>query len=159
MQYPLIKDGVVVNVVEVSESTLCLSKAEYKAMAAKDEAAYAEAVKAWRSALLIRRLEITEAETGLFMARGAAEVIKEQASGKKGKARDALDRVLSADGEVNAWEEKLAAARRAEFPAKPRLDRAPAWIVPEGHELGPVGGNIGDLWDGKAYSAPTEKAA
>lgn len=32
------------------------------------------------------------------------------------------------------------------------------WKPPEGHEIGPEGGLIGDAWDGKAYTPPPSNA-
>lgn len=45
------------------------------------------------------------------------------------------------------------------LPAKPRLVRAARYVYPDGCEVGPAGGNIGDLWDGRSYRKPKKVIA
>lgn len=157
MQRPLIKDGLVVNVVEFEPGTICCSKPELKAMQAAEEAEYDKRAAAWREEAGKLAEEIREAETQLSAARKASNQAQELASAGKGKADQLLKRVLETGGEVRAWEENLAALRARSLPARPTLVRPRRWIVPEGHSVGPAGGNIGDRWDGQAYIAPASK--
>lgn len=157
MQLPLIKDGVVVNVVEFEIGTICCSKADLKAMQVAEEAEYNARVDAWRAEVNAMQDEIRAAETQLAGARKVATEAKERAEKGKGDAQQLLRAVLNTDAEQKAWEENLASLRSHPLPARPTFVRPLRWIIPEGHEIGKAGGNIGDRWDGQAYVAPTSK--
>jgi len=144
MQFPLIKDGIVVNVVEIDDATMCVSKAEHREMAAKEAADYTNRFNAWRREIVKRRDAISTAHTSHFMATGAAGVILAEARANAGDAAAMLDRVLVANAEVEAWAAKVADMKAQALLEKPRMIRAARWIYPDDHVVGPAGGNIGE---------------
>lgn len=160
MQLPLIRDGIVVNVIEIDEDTISASKGDHKRLSAEENAEYEARASEWRAAINAHAEAIKAAEMQLFPARGAANAVKSDVRKSQGDAQKALNRVLVADAEVEAWEAKVADMRVQPLPSKPQMVRGKRWICPDDAFLGPAGGAIGDLWDGKAYSKPTaaEKA-
>ena len=90
-QRPIIKDGVVVNVIELDEETDLVTAEQHQQMQSVEDDDYAQQVEAW-----------------------------EEIEGER--------------------------------PERPKLTRAKRWIVPDGHEVGPEGGNIGEAWDGQAFT-------
>lgn len=159
MHLPLLKDGIVVNVVELSEGTRLVSKSEHREISKADEASYEASANGWRTKKAERAEEIKQAETSLFMAKGMATSVKAEAKSGGGDAQKALNRVLLADAEVDAWTAKIADMKARPGPDRPKLVRTKCWIVPEGHVVGDPGGNIGDVWDGSQYIAPEGKRA
>ena len=95
-QRPIIKDGVVVNVIELDEETEVVTAEQHQQMQSVEDDNYAQAVEAWE------------------------EIIKVDNEGER--------------------------------PERPKLTRAKRWVVPDGHEVGPEGGNIGEAWDGQAFA-------
>ncbi len=154
MQKPLIKDGIVVNIIEIGEHTLCVSKAEHKELEAQEMARYAADLVAWRNECQMHAKSIEEAKAGRFMAIGIVKAAKDAAKDSRIDPKHTLDRILMLDSEVEAWEEKLSRLKALGLPPKPQIQRAKRWILPEGHEVGPEGGQIGDIWDGKTYVKP-----
>lgn len=159
MQLPLIKDGLVVNVVELDPGTVCVDKGTHKRMGLEENTAYAGRAREWRAELDARQAAIADAEQQLLAAATAAAVVKNAARKASGDAAATLDRVLVAEAEVDAWVAKVAQMRMAAGPEKPAMVRAARWICPEGFYVGPAGGNIGDTWDGRAYTPPVGKTA
>jgi len=98
-QRPIIKDGVVVNVIELDEETAVVTAEQHQQMQSVEDDTFAQAVEDWE---------------------------------KEGK------------------EEK----EDKERPERPKLTRAKRWVVPDGHNIGPEGGNIGEAWDGQTFTKP-----
>lgn len=160
MQLPLIKDGVVVNVVEFEAGTVCCNKAELKEMQAVENANYEARAAEWRGVIQRQKDELIAAETQLEAAMAVAGHARRKAESMRdaGNSDQALKHVLTTGAEVDAWRENVAALRSRPLPTRPTLFRPVRWIVPEGHEIGAPGGNIGDTWDGKAYISPVVPA-
>lgn len=161
MQLPLIKDGLVVNVVELEPETACVDKAKHKEMSAAEDAEHGRRMDEWRAIANAHTLEIEKARQQLLLAHSAALAVKTAAKETKpGAEKAALDRILFAENEVEQWRAKVAELQGRPLPPRPKMERAKRWFYPDGHEVGPEGGNIGDLWDGKTYTRPAkEKAA
>jgi len=107
-QRPIIKDGVVVNVIELDEETAVVTAEQHQQMQSVEDDNYAQAVEAWE------------------------EIIKVNNGGALGRVPTQVD--------------------GGERPERPKLTRAKRWVVPDGHEVGPEGGNIGETWDGQAFT-------
>jgi hypothetical protein len=159
MQLPLIKDGLVVNVVEIEEGTLCCSKAEHKHLGAAEVADYEARAAAWRAEIAAHHEAIRQAELQHFMACGVAAAAKDKARQGDGNSAQLLKHVLTTDEEAAAYAANLTALRATSLPDRPAMHRARRWIMPDDHIIGPPGGNIGDTWDGKSYIAPEGKTA
>lgn len=159
MQRPILKDGIVVNVVEIDEGTAIVTKAEHRQMSEAEEAEYANRLLIWQGAVKAAKTEISEVEVQLFMVTGMAAAAKADARNANGGAAAHLDRILVAEAEVEAWQAKLVDAKAMPLPERPRLERALRWIYPEGCLIGPEGGQIGDSWNGIKYTRPADKGA
>lgn len=126
MQLPILKDGLVVNVIVIGEDVAVMSKAECRQQEADEVAEYLAARESWSQEVAVRRAEVAEAYEAIIVGTATLEDVE----------------ALEADP----------------LPPKPVLVRAPRWWPPEGHAVGPPGGNIGDLWDGQQYVAPEGKS-
>jgi hypothetical protein len=158
MQRPILKDRIVVNVIEIGEDTEIVTKSRHKELMAIEEADYARRAAAWRASVGERQLEVRQAAEKLTMAKMTLAAVKAQA-GKAGvDATQLLKQILALDDEIAGHEKAVAELQAKPIQEKPRLDRGKRWFHPEGLEVGPAGGNIGDIWDGKAYTRP-EKAS
>ena len=158
MQIPLIKGGVVVNIVEIHEDTLQVTKLEYNEIAAREKEEHEVKMMQWRKSVEAQRDNISAAEASLALARKDAEAVRRAAHKRNGDDSGHLDRVLISEGEVDAWREKVEGMRAQPIPPKPEFRRTKAWIVPDGHIVGPLGGNIDDIWDGEKYVSPKGKS-
>lgn len=156
MRVPLIKDGVVINVTEMAEGCAAVTKAEHRAQMAREDAEYEEQAAIWRGKLAERQAALAEAKTQHFMAVGVAQALRGDAKkGLKGDAAErALNTIVAAEDEVKAYADNIAEIEGQPLPERPRMKRAHRWIIPEGCEVGPEGGEIGDRWDGTVYSRP-----
>jgi hypothetical protein len=160
MQLPVLKDGIVVNVIEIGEDTQIVTKARCKELIAIEDAEYAERIAAWREAVGELRKAHEDAAGALGMARMTVAAVKERARKVTGEAgaQEALRQILALEGDVTAHERKLAEIAARPMPEKPRLVRGKRWFHSDGLEVGPAGGNIGDRWDGVAYVRPDDGA-
>jgi hypothetical protein len=165
-QRPLIKNGVVVNVIEIADDTLPCTKARHMELSAVERANYAAKLAEWQRQVTARRAAIVEARQKAFMAQGVVNALRvaSQAETKKPKWRRLAagsfdNRISTAESEARAALEKLAEAEAAPIPMKPKHERRKRWIHPDGHEVGAKGGNIGDRWDGKKYIRPEKPKA
>lgn len=155
-QLPILKDGVVVNVIEIDNETEIVTKDEHKRRAAEEMAAYETSLAEWREVIRGRQNEAHEALTKLQMAKMTLEAKKTTAAEEKTDAGAALAlrQILSMEEEVKRHEKAVLDIEARPLPVKPKLVRRKRWFHPQGLEVGPAGGNIGDLWDGKTYSRP-----
>ncbi len=153
MQRPLIKDGKVINVIEIDDETESVTKAEHKEMLAAENADYAERMAAWRTAISAHQQTLAEARSRSFVAMGIANAMRIQAATATGREKTVLEnRIDGADEQARAATAEVAALETAQLPKKPSLVRTKRWMCPPGVELGPAGGNIGDTWNGKTYT-------
>lgn len=162
MQRPILKDGVVVNVVELKPGTYCCAKAELRELMAEEDAAYAAQLAAWRETVKGMQRDMNTALANLDNARQVAgatqqRVMKARQSGKAKSADALLNSVLEAGEQVTAHEQRVAELAQRVPPEKPTFARPHRWVVPEGCEVGEPGGNIGDTWDGQRYVPPADK--
>lgn len=156
MQRTVIQNGVVVNVVEIGPETAVVSKARGKELAAEEERVYAGRLEEWRGVAAERKRQEEAAVAEIHARVAAREAIKVRADKEKDgiKAAGLLREMLALEKDIATKGAALIALRAREMPEKPRLVRASRWAHPEGCEVGPEGGNIGDLWDGVAYVRP-----
>jgi hypothetical protein len=155
MRLPIIKDGIVVNVIEIDEATAIVDKATHANLCASEEADYAQRYAEWQTQVAAVETAIAEARTQHFMASGIAVAVKTEAKGVDVESAPAmLDKLLVAEAEVEAWAAKIADMQAQPLPEKPKLIRTARWMYPEGHIVGPEGGEIGDSWNGNAYIKP-----
>ncbi len=161
MQRPLLKDGVVINVIEIDENTLVVCKAEHKQLQAEEDAAYTAQLEEWRAVIKARQGELGAASERLGMAKMTLSAMKVKVAEEKGDARAALalKQILSMEADVEQNEQAVMALHARPIPAKPKLVRSTRWIRPDDCEIGPAGGNIGDRWDGKQYVRPEKVLA
>lgn len=157
MQIPLIKDGRVVNVVEIGQSTLCVTKAEHRQLEAQENAKLEKDLSVWQAEIDAHSKAIEEVKLQYFMALGIAKKLKESAKDIKSDKSKLLDRILLADSEVEAWADKIADMKSRKLPKMPQAIKAKRWIYPDGFEVGPVGGNIGDFYENGKYRHYTER--
>jgi Mg-chelatase subunit ChlI len=161
-QRPILKDGTVVNVIEIGDDTEIVSKAQCKQFMAEEDARYQKAAAAWRETVKVREDEIRDVAERLALARMTVNALKVKAAEEENdtKAAQAFRRVMAEEEAVTKLEAELASMSTRALPQKPRLIRAKRWFHPDGLEVGPAGGNIGDAWNGQEYVRPTtEKAA
>ncbi|WP_088347777.1 MULTISPECIES: hypothetical protein [Rhodomicrobium] len=157
MRLPVIKDGVVINVVEMDADTLCVDKATHQQMLADEDDGHRAALALWGADISERHAAIQQAKRNLFMASGFASAVKNQVREGKISGDGALTSVLTADAEVEAWQAKIADMKAQPLPERPILVRGRRWICPEGCILGPEGGQKGDIWTGEAYVRPAHE--
>jgi hypothetical protein len=165
-QRPLIKDGVVVNVIEIEDDTQCLRKADYKRLTAAEDADHEAQMAEWRATVAKRQADIAEARQSAFIAVGVVNALKVQQAAEAEKPRwkrlipsHFESRITSAANQVRAAREKIAELEAQEMHPKPKLVRPKRWFHPDGLVVGPAGGNIGDRWDGKSFTRPEKKSA
>jgi hypothetical protein len=161
-QRPVLKDGIVVNVIEIEDDTEVVSKDRCKQIRAEEDARYERAAAEWRGSVKEKEKEIREAGERLGLAKMTVSAMKVRAAQEKNDTLAAMAFRSAMAEEENAAkiEAEFAALRTQTLPPKPKLTRAKLWFHPEGLEIGPAGGNIGDMWNGQEYSRPTkEKAA
>lgn len=158
-QRPLIKGGVVVNVVQIDDDCACMTKAQHKQMAEAEDADYAERFNAWRAKGQARHAEIQAAKQKAFMALGIASGLREHAKAESkkrhGNADAVMRRVRDAEKEAEDWRTKVSELENKPLPPKPRMARAKRWFHPDDVTVGPPGGNIGDTWNGSRYIRPS----
>jgi hypothetical protein len=155
MRVPVIKDGVVVNVIEMAPDTTAVTKAEHKDAMARERVEYEARAADWRKGVEAGRSVVKLAKQDLFMARGLERaarsgVAKSDLTGDAGA--HAARQLLTLGNEAAAHQDNVERLEAAPLPPRPRLERARRWIVPEGCIVGPPGGEIGDTWDGVAYT-------
>ncbi len=162
MQKPIIKGGVVVNVIEIDEDTEIVTKEALKLRQAEEAAEYSVANAEWQGVLKKRMAYIKEARDQAFMMQGVVNALRIQVEVEKrtkGKvlSQGKLDEAIS-EAEITV---SIANNLMAEpIPDKPAMKRSKMWFMPshmEGCIVGPPGGNIGDLWDGTSYSKPPKQ--
>lgn len=160
-QKPVLKDGKVVNVIEIDGETQVVTKDRHKEMIAAEDADYAQRLGAWRALVQQRHNTIQAATDELSLARATVSALKVTAGNEKDdrKAALALRQILSAEAGIAAIEQGIKVLRAEPLPEKPALVRPKRWFHPEGLEVGPAGGNIGDLWDGEKYTRPEKPQA
>lgn len=161
-QRPLLKDGIVINVIEIEDDTEVVSKDRCKQIRAEENARYERAAAEWRDSVKEKEAEVREVGERLSLARMTVSAMKTKASQEKTDTLAAMAFRSAMAEEENAAkiEAEFAGLCKQTLPPKPKLARAKLWFYPEGCEIGPVGGNIGDLWNGQEYVRPTkEKAA
>jgi hypothetical protein len=158
MQRPILKDGVVVNVVELDDDTMVTTKARHKELTAAEDAEYQAKIDEWRIAHGAHQAKITAAAEALAMARMTLGTVKAKADKEKNetKAAAALRQILTMEKDISAKEEDLAKIQGEPSPPKPVHKRGKRWFHPDGVEVGPAGGNIGDIWDGEKYVRPAD---
>lgn len=158
MQRPILKNGVVVNVIEIDEDTAIVTKAQHKRLQAGEEEAYATELKAWREAMTARQGEMSAAMEGLGLANMTLSAVKAKAASEKVDARAALalTQILSMEAEIEQMHQGIAELKSTPAPLKPRLIRAKRWFYDDDCEVGPAGGNIGHVWNGKGYERPAK---
>lgn len=158
---PIIKDGLVVNVVEIDDDCAIMTKAECRRQEAAELADYAARVAAWRERVALMRAEVDAAREKAGIAMATMSALKARAASEKSDAKvAALFRQASGmEQEVNTLVADVRSLQERPAPAKPRLVRGKRWFYPDGVEVGPPGGNIGDLWDGKSYTRPEKDKA
>ena len=130
---PLIKDGVVVNVVELDDDCACVTKAVHKEMSASEEADYRKRLDAWRQRGQARHEEIAAAKRKAFMALDVANALKVQAkveSRGNGNADPCQRRILVADKETEAWRSQGSRATGKAAAAKAENDPHQALVPP-----------------------------
>ena len=154
---PLIKDGVVVNVVELDDDCACVTKAVHKEMSASEEADYRKRLDAWRQRGQARHEEIAAAKRKAFTALAVANALKLQARVER-RGNGNADPFLRRIKEAEAWRGKVAELQATPLPPKPKMIRTKRWFHPDDVIVGPSGGNIGDRWDGKRYIMPEEQS-
>ena len=159
---PLLKDGVVINVIELDDDCACVTKAVHKEMSASEEADYRKRLNAWRQRGQAHHEEIAAAKRKAFMALGIANALKVQTRGESrgnGNTDPFLRPILVADKDAEAWRNKVAELQAKPLPPKPKMIRTKRWFHPDDVIVGPSGGNIGDRWDGKRYIMLEEQSA
>jgi hypothetical protein len=156
MQRPILRDGVVVNVIELDDDTEIVTKARHKELCVAEDADYAAKLAAWRGQVTDIQKAFAEAVERLDMARATASALKVRAEDLQDgpQAGQVLKQILAVEKQIASHEASAAAQQAKTVPARPRLVRGKRWFHPEGLEAGPAGGNIGDLWDGKTYTRP-----
>lgn len=157
MQLPILKDGIVVNVIEIDEDAVTCSKAELKMQMLAEEAEHNAAMEEWRMACKAISDSVKAAVASVEKAREDAAAAIRRAE-KGGDAKKALAAISAAQSEVEARTGNLEAVRATPLPEKPRLVRKTRWAVPEGFVVGSPGGSIGDTWNGREYVRPDQEA-
>lgn len=160
MQRPIIKDGIVVNVIEIGDETEIVTKDRHKELMASEDAQYAEHFTSWRGQIRAHQDEIGTAAEKLSMARMTLAAMKTKAEGEKDGTRAVytLNQILSLEKEIAGQEAAVKQLQERPVPPKPKLVRSKRWFHPEGLEVGPAGGNIGDIWNGQEYVRPVKPA-
>lgn len=155
-QRPIIKNGKVVNVIEIDDDVQIVTKAEHKAALEVENAAHAADVSAWRAEITKMRDEVSEAHQKAALAMGAAEALKDQARKDKnaGKPPRLFDQILDLEAEAKAHAEEAGRLALRPKPPEPTRAHVRRWFHPLGLEVGPPGGSIGDTWDGRQYAPP-----
>jgi hypothetical protein len=151
MQFPVLRDGVVVNVVEMSPDCIAGTKADVKHAMRAEDAEYQTQVAAWQEAVQAHRAEFDAANSVAERAAQAADFAKRKAAEGKGNAQQLLDHVLATDRTLQEHIANVQAIGARPLPSRPLMVRATRWMIPEGCVLGEPGGNIGETWDGKRY--------
>ena len=103
---PLIKDGVVVTVIELDDDCACVTKAVHEGMSASEEADYRKRLDTWRQRGQAHHEEVAAAKRKAFMALGVANALKVQAKVEcrgNGNADPFQRRILVAEKEAEAW--------------------------------------------------------
>lgn len=159
MQLPLIEDGIVVNVIEIDDDTMIMTKDRHKELQAQEDAGYADRLAAWRKRSRACHGELNATMKRLGMANMTLSAVKIRAADEKQDAKAALllRQILSMEADIEQHQRAVEIAQATPLPPKPRLVRAKRWFHPPECTVGPEGGNIGDRWDGKQYVRP-EKA-
>lgn len=159
-QRPILKNGVVINVIEIDDDTQIVTKAQHKQMLAEEAVDYEVRLATWREAIRDVQQQAADVIDQLAMARMTLSAMKTQAAGEKNdaKAAQALRQILAAEEDVKQREKAVSQAQAVAIPPKPRPASSKRYFHSDDVEVGPAGGNIGDLWDGKTYTRP-EKVA
>lgn len=156
MQRPLIENGKVVNVAEIESDTLVVSKVKHYEMLAKEDADYAARFEEWRELANKRGLEIgssaDEVALRIVMREGLKTVAQTEADDTK--VANLFRQLTALEVDIAAREAALLDLRAQTLPERPKLVRRKRWFPINGYTVGPEGGNIGDLWDGKVYTRP-----
>lgn len=152
-QKPIIKDGIVINVIEIDETTQVVTKAQYKEAQVADEANYNRQLEIWRAEMRQRRANVEAALTELGMARATVAALKVTAGNETDDARAALilRQILVAERDIAAIEKNAKMLQTSPISPKPTTMRGKYWFHPDDMEIGPDGGNIGDVWNGEKY--------
>lgn len=161
MKLPILKDGIVVNVIAIDDDTQVVTKAQHKELCAKEDAEHETAMATWRKLMSERKAALDAIVTDITMGQMMLAAVKERASTEQndGKVAALMREALKLETNIQGHQERLVAADRAELPTKPHLVRGMRWFHHEGLEAGPVGGEIGDVWDGKSYTRPVKAVA
>lgn len=161
MQRPILKDGIVVNVVEIDEDAAIMTKGQHKKLHSDEDAAYTVQLRAWREAVKARQGQVSAAMERLGLANMTLSAVKAKAAGEKLDAKAALllSQILSMEAEIGAMHQSIAIIQSTPPPLKPKLIRAKRWFHDDDCEVGPAGGNIGDTWNGKGYERPAKAKA
>jgi hypothetical protein len=162
VQRPLLKNGVVVNIIEIEDDTCICTKEEHKARTLEENSAYANRLAGWKGHMAKLKNQFDAAKGKLITARmtlAALEARRSDATDPK-VATTFTTQINQAKDEVAAAQSALDQIQRAPLPQKPLMFRAKRWFHHEdGIQVGPAGGHIGDTWDGKKYIAPAGKTA
>lgn len=160
-QRPLLKDNIVINVIEIDDDTLIMTKAEHKELMAQEDAEYEAKAAEWRATIGSVRASIDAEVDKLTNARAtlSAYKITAEAEPSPAKAGAMLKQILAMERGIIEQEKVVAEVGKTKVPEKPRLIRAKRWFRPDDVVVGEPGGNIGDVWDGKQYTRPEKGAA
>lgn len=154
MQKTILKDNIVKNVIELDEDTIIVDKATHKKISIQEESEYQIQLETWNAIIEKRKSDIYIVSKDIGMANMTLAALKMHANTEEddSKAALALRQILSLEVDISERERTLDAIKSGPFPAKPILIRGKRWFHPDGFEVGPDGGNIGDVWDGEKYN-------
>lgn len=164
-QIPIIKGGIVVNVVELEDGTTPVLKAIHRARLAEEDADYQRRFTEWRKTVTDRQTQIADAKQKAFMASGIGNALRSKLAEdaalppRKRPVANMDAPIAAADADVKLWLSQVDSLMSAPLLPKPAPKRGKRWVYPDDCIVGPPGGNVGDTWNGKKYSTPPKEKA